>query len=204
MKSLLAAAVALFAASAANAQDNACAKIEGDLDRLACYDKESGRTPTVKAETETPPAGKWEAYSQSSKMTDQTSYFLSVESTEVINCGWNQGAKITLQVRCHEGTTSLIFVTNCHMTSSEYNSYGDVEYRIDSEKAKTMSASASTNNRSLGLWSGGKSIPVIKQMLGKGQLVARMTPYSESPFTATFDIAGLAEAIKPLRSECKW
>ncbi len=202
MKYMLAAAAAAFAAGNVSAQDAGCSKIDGDLDRLACYDKASGRTPTL---TEEPvESGKWQPYSVASKMTDRNSYYLSVESNEVVNCGWNNGARITLTVRCHEGKTALIFETDCHMTSSEYNSYGDVEYRLDAEKAKKVSTDASTNNRALGLWSGAKSIPVVKQMLGKKQMVSRMTPYGESPFTATFDIAGLDDAIKPLRKECGW
>jgi len=90
------------------------------------------------------------------------------------------------------------------MTSGAYSSYGDIDYRVDTEKAKKVSGSASTDNKALGLWGGGKSIPVIKQMIGKEKIVVRMTPYSESPFTATFNIAGLAEAVKPLREECRW
>lgn len=45
---------------------------------------------------------------------------------------------------------------------------------------------------------------MIKDMMGKTEMVVRMTPYSESPFTATFQIAGLEKAIEPLRKECGW
>jgi type VI secretion system protein VasI len=62
----------------------------------------------------------------------------------------------------------------------------------------------STNNRSLGLWSGGRSIPVIKQMFGKKQMIARMRPFNENAFTVTFNISGLEEASKPLRNACGW
>ncbi|MFK4823175.1 type VI secretion system-associated protein TagO, partial [Paenochrobactrum sp. BZR 588] len=100
--------------------------------------------------------------------------------------------------------TSLYINTGCHMTSSDYNDYGDVTYRLDSDKARKVGMAESTDNKALGLWSGGKSIPVIKQMLSKDEMVVRMTPYGQSPFTATFKIAGLSDAIKPLREECKW
>lgn len=109
-----------------------------------------------------------------------------------------------MHLRCQEDSTDLFFVTDCHMTSGAYSSYGDIDYRVDTEKAKKVSGTASTDNKALGLWGGGKSIPVIKQMIGKDKIVVRMTPYSESPFTATFNIAGLAEAVKPLREECRW
>lgn len=129
---------------------------------------------------------------------------MSVESNEVGDCGWNNGSKISLVLRCHENTTSLYFVTGCRMTSGDYNDYGDISYRLDDDRARTVGGHESTNNRSLGLWTGGRSIPVIKQMFGKTQMVVRMTPYGENPFTATFDIAGLNEAISPLREACHW
>jgi len=62
----------------------------------------------------------------------------------------------------------------------------------------------STDNKALGLWSGGESIPVIKKMFGKKQLIARMTPFSESPITVEMDITGLDAAIEPLRTACGW
>jgi type VI secretion system protein VasI len=90
------------------------------------------------------------------------------------------------------------------MTSSENNNYGDVTFRVDDQKARTVGFEESTNKRSLGLWRGGRSIPEIKRLFGGKKLIARMTPYSENPFTATFNITGLEEAIEPLRKACHW
>lgn len=203
MRGFIAAGILLLISGAANAADiKDCAKTENDLDRLSCYDKISGRTPIY-----TPPAeasGKWEVSTATSKLTDDKNVTLFLTSEEVVNCGWNRGDKIGLVIRCNEKKTSMYFNTRCHMTSSEYNDYGDVTYRLDSDKARTVGMTESTDNKAIGLWSGGKSIPVIKQMLTKNEMVVRMTPYGESPFTATFKIAGLADAIKPVREECKW
>ncbi len=179
-----------------------CAAIENELDRLACYDKASGRTPEV-SETAAP-KGDWKVRTEVSQLTDQTNVFLYVDSDETVNCGWNRGDKVTLWVRCVENKTAIIFRTGCHMTSSEYNNYGDVTYRVDDQKARTVGFTESTNNRSLGLWRGGRSIPEIKRLFGGKTLIARMTPYSENSFTATFNITGLEEAIGPLRKACHW
>jgi type VI secretion system protein VasI len=185
------------------AAGESCIKVENDLDRLSCYDKELGRTPFT-AEMPAPAQSAWAIAEESSKLTDEKTVMLQSLSDEEINCGWNKGAKIKLLLICKEGVTSLIFVTDCHMTSSEYDDYGTVEYRLDTEKAKKFAGVASTDHKALGLWSGAKSIPVIKQMMGKTKLVARMTPFSESPFTATFGVYGLKDAISPLRSACGW
>ena len=185
------------------AQDaDRCIVIESSLDRLACYDEAHGRTPSVqKLENGSP--GAWRVTQETSKLTDEKTVVVSVASTEVIDCGWNKGARITLVARCMENTTSMYFVTNCHMTDS-VDDYGQITYRIDDEKARTAHALASTDNRALGLWSGSRSIPVIKQLLGKNTLITRMTPFSENPFTATFPIRGLETAIAPLRKACNW
>lgn len=192
---LVASAAQSYAASAA------CTSISNDLDRLACYDKESGRTPAI--ESVAVDAGAWLVQEAVSKMTDQKDVYLRVESEEVVNCGWNNGQKIELFLRCSENSTALFFVTNCHMASG-HGGYGDIEYRVDKDKARKVAGEASTDNKALGLWSGGSAIPVIKNIMGKSDMVVRMTPYGESPFTATFKVRGLDEAIKPLRNECKW
>lgn len=194
-------AIAMLMTSGAAAATSNCIAVKNDLDRLACYDKEAGRTPTISSVKS---SGKWRVHTETSKLTDQPTVIMSVESDEMVNCGWNRGGKIGLVVRCMENRTVLYFNTGCHMASSDYSDYGDITYRIDQEKARTVSGDASTDNRALGLWSGPKAIPIIKQMMGKSSLVARMTPYSESPFTATFDIFGFEAAAVPLREACGW
>lgn len=187
--------------AAAEGDPSLCRAISNDLDRLACYDKGYGRTPTTSPLGR---SGKWQVEKQTSAMTDKVAVFLAITSEETVDCGWNRGDKITLILRCLDGVTSLLVSTGCHMTSSDYNDYGDVTYRIDDTAAATAPMEASTNNRSLGLWSGGKSIPFIKKMIGKSKLLVKATPYGENPFTATFDIAGLDQAIPPLRQACSW
>lgn len=90
------------------------------------------------------------------------------------------------------------------MTSSRYNDYGDVTYRLDDAPARTKGFTESTNNRSLGLWRGNQAIPFAKEMLDHDEMLVRMTPYGESAVTARFRISGLREAIAPLRAACAW
>jgi type VI secretion system protein VasI len=196
------AVVALYVMSItlASAQPSDCLSVASDLDRLACYDKEAGRTPQVKSSS----SGSWRVSSETSKLTDQTNVYLSVRSKETPTCKWNKSGPADLMLRCMEGKTSLIISPDCHVTSSEYSSYGDVDFRIDQEKSKTIAMTDSTDNRALGLWSGGKSIPIIRSLIGKNTLLVRFTPYAEGPQLLTFDISGLADAIKPLQEACNW
>jgi type VI secretion system protein VasI len=193
-------AALMLSTGAAIAAPADCIRVETDLDRLACYDKEAGRTPAVEQLPAT--AGKWLRHKEKSQLTDQETVILSVRSDETINCGWNRGDTIGLVMRCMDNTTSLFFTTGCHM--ADHGGYDEIVYRLDSDKAQTIRGETSTDNKSIGHWTGGKAIPMMKQMVGKSKMVVRMTPFSENPFTATFDISGLGEALQPLRESCKW
>jgi hypothetical protein len=70
---------------------------------------------------------------------------------------------------------------------------------ISDAAAKTKSSDESNDNEALGLWSGGAAIPFIKELFGATTLLVRATPFNESAVTAELPIAGLEEAIKPLR-----
>lgn len=179
-----------------------CLKINNDLDRLACYDNQLGRTP--QRTTLPSPPGKWSVQEETSKITDEKTVILTLDSEERVNCGWNRGSHISIVIRCMEKKTALYFNTGCHMTSSTYDDYGNITYRLDSTPAQTVSGRSSTDSKALGLWSGSTAIPLIKKMFGKSSFVVRMTPYGENPFTATFSIHGLEQAIMPLRKSCNW
>ncbi len=202
MKVTLLVAMLCTAAWPMLAQETECTKINADLDRLACYDKQSGRTPAVEVKVD--PTSEWFTQTQLSKLTDQKGVYLSVSSKENVSCRWDNKSKALLTVRCHENTTSVYISTKCHMVSSDYNDYGRVNYRIDSNPAKSVDMNESTDNRALGLWAGGKSIPFIKEMIGGSKFVARFTPYNESPVILEFNISGLEKAILPVREQCKW
>lgn len=196
---LLASVVASAAPAGASAD---CIGIDNDLDRLACYDREHGRTSRI--EPVATPADNWSVSEETSTLTDDRNVYVTVRSEDTYSCRWNRDNRATLMLRCLENTTSLIIRTGCHMTASRYSDYGDVTYRLDDDPAATVSMNNSTNNESLGLWRGGQPIPVIRSMFGKSQMIARLRPYGENPITVTFNISGVEEAISPLREACNW
>ncbi|MDF2234845.1 type VI secretion system-associated protein TagO [Albimonas sp. CAU 1670] len=186
-------------ASFAMAEAADCASISQDLDRLACYDQESGRTPTPS----TAMAGAWRVDTSVSKFDDRTDVFLTVASEEIPHCSWNrEGEPVFLTIRCLENTTALVVDTPCHVTDNR--NYGEVDMRADDEPTSTVRMRASTNNQALGLWTGGRAIPVVKRLIGKSTLLVRFTPYSHSAETLTFNISGLDTAIPRLRESCGW
>ena len=175
-----------------------CAEISDRNSRLACYDAEY--RPSINRNT----VSQWDTQTERSAIDDSVSVFVSVDSQEPIQGRFSRGkAPARLVMRCVENTTSLLFNFNDnHMTS--HQQYGEVTLRIDDGRAFTRRMNESTNNRTLGLWSGGQSIPVIRDMFGADLLTVRATPFSESPITVQFPISGIEDAVAPLREACNW
>jgi type VI secretion system protein VasI len=210
----------LLAGQMAYAED--CSSIADRFEQIACRGR--ARIPSVLKEKATAAAqggmartspapdavpgvdalGKWRIRREKSIMSDRINVTVYVESNEIIDCGWNKGARITLVMQCEENTTRLYFATGCHMTSSEYDGYGVIQYRLDDDPPGSVKGDESTDKRALGLWRGKQSIPLIRKMLGKSSLAARMTPFGENPFIATFDIGGVDSAASVVRKECGW
>jgi type VI secretion system protein VasI len=179
-----------------------CGVIDNDLDRLACYDKASGRTPTTEAVTTE--VGKWDVSIEKSEFKDTTDVYLQLASNEPIQCGMlGSPAVATLVLRCKENATAIYISTACHFASG-FDGYGKVEHRVDDKQSGETEFTASTDNSALGLWQGWRVTSFIKMLLGGNTLLVRFTPYNESPKTAKFNIAGIGEAIVPLREACQW
>ncbi len=209
MKTLFAvlfASTAVVLAGAARAEQHKCHDITSNIDRLACYDEATGKTAAKVETTATEPLadkGKWRVQTEKSKFEDTKDVYLTLVSNDYMPNRFGQTSQAKLNLRCQENTTAFtIWFGGYHM--ADLQSYGHVDYRLDKGKASVWPMSESTSNQHLGLWSGSSSIPQIKKMLGKEELVIRATPFGENPVELTFDVSGLDEAIKPLREECGW
>ncbi len=190
---------AMLALAPAQAQTfDACADLARNSDRVACFEALWGDEASAEA------GGKWLVRQEPSEFTDDTNVYLSLESHDASVCGRNRDDKVVLWIRCRENTTSLLFQTGCHMTSSSLHDYGDVAYSLDGGPERTVSMTKWRDNYSLGLWYGADAIPLIRELLDVGTMRVRMKPFDEDIFTVAFDIAGLDEAIAPLREACRW
>ena len=206
MRSFLSLIVFTALASPATAHtDSECYKKESSAERLACYDNENKQTDLKKNKPSPPKSilkGKWHVREERSKLDDSKSVFLSLAADEFKSCPFKQ-ANHRITIRCLENTTSVIIgFGGCFM--SDLQGRGRVTFRADKEKSFTRNLLESTSHETLGLWSGSKAIPFIKSILDNEKLYLRATPFKQSPVDATYHIAGLAEAIKPLRKACGW
>ena len=147
--------------------------------------------------------GNWLVSEDKSQLDDSTTVVLTLDSNEMIAGQFGAAGPARLFLRCLENTTSVFLIMN-DMFLSDIQGYGTVDFRIDAKKADDVRMQSSTDNKALGLWSGGTAIPFAKKLMDGEKVVFRATPYNESPVQFSFDLAGLTAAIDPLRKACKW
>ena len=191
----------------ARSPEGSCPCCGDDAERLICYDEKfpvekSAKQVALDRLKEDLNAGEWFINKTKSKADDSEQIIISVTGKDSTFCPFKKNPH-QLTLRCIENKTSLVLTFGgCFMADT--NDRGRVLLRPDKEQAISINMIESTNNKALGLWSGGKSIPVIKRLLEKKSLYVRATPFSNSPVETTYNIAGLKNAIKPLRAACGW
>lgn len=148
-------------------------------------------------------AGAWIVSEDISAFDDSRTVVLSIQSSEAIRGQFGPAAPAVMHLRCKENRTVLYLWLN-DLFLSDIQGFGTVELRIDNQKAQSVRMAASTDNKALGLWDGGSSIPFIKKLLSGQTVVFRATPYNESPVEFSFDLTGLERAIAPLKEACSW
>ena len=148
--------------------------------------------------------GDWSVREDISSFDDSKTVVLHLESSDTVTDRFGGGRRVpSLIVRCKENTTSLYIIAGGHYLA-DIQGYGTVDYRVDDRPASEWSMEASTDNEALGLWTGRRAIPAVKNLFGGSSLSVRLTPFSESPLEFSFPITGLEEAIAPLRKACSW
>jgi len=159
--------------------------------------------PPLPAESVTAGTGDWVVTTDTSQMDDSESVFLWLDSQESIPGRFGGPGKAKLLLRCKESKTNVLLTVNEHFLAS-IQGYGTVTYRIDDRKAAKVNMQESTDNMALGLWDGSAPTSFIKLLMTGQTIVFRVTPFNESPLEFTMHLAGLEEALKPLRAACKW
>jgi len=175
-----------------------CAAKGSDASRLICYDNLAKSLGVDKPKTKISTGkGKWIVREDKSAIDDTINVYLSISSNKPIRSGYNT-VRPTLYVRCAENKTNIFLTWNLYLGIDETT----MLTRFDKQKANTRSWSISTDNKAVFIR--GSDINFAKQLMKHDKLLTQITPYSESPVMATFDIRGLSEAIKPLRKACRW
>ena len=141
--------------------------------------------------------GLWRVSTSISDIDDSTNVILILKSEGGV---FSRGKKIqpTLFIRCAENRTQIYVDWDVYLGLDETT----MLHRLDSEKAKTTLWDISTDTKAV--FFSGSEVRWAKELMNHEKLLLKITPYNETPIKATFNLHGLAYAIKPLRESCVW
>jgi len=198
---ILGAAFLCAAAGAARGESlQSCAAITTSDQRLKCFDQlASEAVPTTPIATQS----KWIVQTKTSPVDDTTNVYVELSGENGILDQYGQKSSITLELTCRENVTAAFFIFGGYFMS-DLEGRGTVTYRIDKQAAQNKNFTVSTDNKALGLWSGGTAIPFIKSLLDGQRLYVEATPFSDNAVSDFLPISGLKDAISPLRKSCGW
>lgn len=178
-----------------------CAKDRSPTTRLACFDALAAKHAGPNTSTVTSTGSKWIVSSETSRIDDSKTVILRLRAENEV-AGW-PGKSVTpsLVIRCKERQTEAYFVTGMS-PMVEYGTDGaTITLRIDKTAAFKLRAGKSTDGEALFLPS---AVSQIKRMMTGSVLLFEFVPFNSSPQMATFQIAGLSDAVKPVKEACKW
>jgi len=178
-----------------------CAAQDTDAARLICYDTLARRLGVDGPIVSHANAGQWRIRTEVSAIDDTTNVFLSLDAKTAFR-GWLDEEVGTLMIRCKENRTQAYIITG--MTAqSGYRRHDEsqVTVRYDRNDAVRIWMSESTDNKALFF---PNPISEIKRMVKHESMLFQFSPFNASPTMTTFEIAGLSEALVPLREACQW
>jgi type VI secretion system protein VasI len=111
------------------------------------------------------------------------------------------GDAVRLIIRCLSGETDVFIQWYSYLGLDG----PEITFRIGDNEARSVTWSGSTNNQS-SFWPGSNlgSIGFVNEMLKVDRFTAQVTPYSENPITAVFELVGMDAATQRLREVCGW
>lgn len=182
-----------------------CAAMEGDLERLSCFDQIASSEGLSKPQTQpvaVSDAGKWQISSTKNPIDDSPTVLIALEATSGAS-RW--GEPVRFIARCKSNKTEAYINWNDFLgddSSSVYQTWKRVTIRIGDQDPIVQKWGVSTDSKATFApdWAGS----LLKQMVTQNNFIAQVTPYGESPVTAIFDTTGMSNVLKPLADTCGW
>ena len=134
--------------------------------------------------------GKWIIRSPSDEISGSQNVFAFLSGN---------GANITL--RCMDNTTAIYFDLTDYTTTGTLDG-ATIKYRLD-DKQSNRWFTTSVDGTAHGLWSGGQSIPFVKELIGKTEFDIRLPTYGGTR-TVTYNITGIDYVAQRVREACNW
>lgn len=187
----------MAAAAVEDSEIATCAARASSVERLACFDNLAKRHQLAPSSITQPSEGpgKWWTNTTVDPLNDEDMYLagLTAESGR-----GRFGEDVDLVIRCKNNKTEMYINWQSFLGMDGIRT----TYRVGKSPAATSTWGVSTDHTSA--FFPGSPVPTLKQMHGETSFIANVTPYSESPVTATFDLTGIETALADIRSGCNW
>jgi type VI secretion system protein VasI len=106
-----------------------------------------------------------------------------------------------LAFRCSPGNEEITAQIDWRRFISSFNT--EVGFRVDGSKTLWLKWGVDQSNSITRSKSATDSQSLIDRLVGGSELLVEVSPYSESPVTVHFDLAGFSQALDALRVECQ-
>lgn len=106
-----------------------------------------------------------------------------------------------LAFRCTPGNPEISVQIDWRRFISSFNT--EVGFRVDGGKTMWLKWGVDQSNKITLSKSAADSQSLVELLDGGGELLVEVSPYSESPITVRFDLAGFSQAVDALRTECQ-
>ena len=179
-----------------------CLEIQNPLERLRCYDEVFGfERPDVEAaiDSQLTDGTHWHVETETSALDGRTDVWLRVMSENTQPNQIGRATRAYFWVRCMQNTTNA-FITFESYTARDQQ----VRYKLDEAPVQTVRMETMDGGRGIGLWSGRRAIPFVRELFGSSEIVVGYASYSDRNLEFTFNISGLRDQIGPLADSCGW
>ncbi|MGH8501136.1 MAG: type VI secretion system-associated protein TagO [Gammaproteobacteria bacterium] len=177
-----------------------CAGVQTPALRLTCYDNLATHLGVGHPENRNVSQRGWHMRTERSPIDGSLNVYLSTPSDRGFVTSSGQSMLPSLNIRCKENTTALIVGYGTRLGDGRTQ----VAYRIDAQPLSRETWRLSMAGDAVGLWTGNASIPFLKRLFDAEHLQLGVTPPGGDSVTSMFEVAGLAQAIEPLRTACHW
>ena len=175
------------------------AQAEAD-ERLACFDElaravaEDEVLPTLPSSG----TGRWEVSQEISPIDDSRNVYMRLEAEDE---GYAAGSRPVLMVRCTESKIDVLVHFDSRLRGDSGPIY-EVLSRFDRHPAQKNHWGLSTDSKAIFAPHGAFWALKIERAQKLFVRLTPLTPSEASPISATFDLRGTAEAMRPLRDSC--
>jgi type VI secretion system protein VasI len=173
-----------------------CAAVEKAVERLGCFDKLARAAAGARNDP-----GVWTLDATPSRLNpDLTDLVLWTGALNPVPGPGGGPVHPVLLLRCRQGEMAVVFDFGNFVGGGAVR----IEYRIGGGAVLAGDVTVAPDHRRFGVWEGDRAIGFIRALYGQPQLRLRVAPAAGDPLIAAFDLAGLEEAIVPLKDSCGW